>query len=262
MRGIRLSGWLCVVVVCTGTVVAQDSTKGPERKETQSTSPPASPGNPLLFLIRDPIVQADLGVTPQQSRQIRELTDRLDIPLWGIRDLGAEQGGAKLKELISEAETGLATILKDSQRQRLDQIVLRSQGTSVFFRPDVVERLKLTSEQQRRIQRILEEGSPNGEKSAAKPSSKEKPSKPAKATASETKRSKESEAKAATAVLTDSQSRMLSALLGKPFSLPQGYKIAIKAPELAAADGWINSDPLSLEKLRGQVVVLNFWTYG
>lgn len=261
MRGITLVVWLCVVAGSEGIIFAQDST-GAVRIETQSSSPPATPGNPLLFLIRDPVVQADLALTPQQKRDVRELTDRLDIPLWGIRDLGPEQGGTKLRELVSQAESGLATILKDAQRQRLEQIVLRSQGTTVLIRTDVAERLKLTSEQQRKIQRILEGGSPASEKSAAKQNSKEKSSKSAKATASETKRSKESEAKAVAAVLTDSQTRLLSALLGKPFSLPQGYKIAIKAPELATADAWINSEPLTLEKLRGQVVVLSFWTYG
>ena len=38
-------------------------------------------------------------------------------------------------------------------------------------------------------------------------------------------------------------------------------KKAAAAPEFA--DGkWINSDPLSLEKLRGQVVLVDFWTFG
>jgi thiol-disulfide isomerase/thioredoxin len=34
------------------------------------------------------------------------------------------------------------------------------------------------------------------------------------------------------------------------------------APELANIDGWINSEPLSLVRLRGKVVFLDFWTYG
>ena len=33
------------------------------------------------------------------------------------------------------------------------------------------------------------------------------------------------------------------------------------APELAAG-GWINSEPLSMQKLRGRVVLIDFWTYG
>ena len=33
------------------------------------------------------------------------------------------------------------------------------------------------------------------------------------------------------------------------------------APELAAG-AWINSEPLTLQRLRGRVVLLDFWTYG
>jgi len=33
------------------------------------------------------------------------------------------------------------------------------------------------------------------------------------------------------------------------------------APELRGIDGWINSEPLTLAELRGQVVLLDFWTY-
>jgi hypothetical protein len=32
-------------------------------------------------------------------------------------------------------------------------------------------------------------------------------------------------------------------------------------PELAAG-AWINSEPLTLQKLRGRVVLVDFWTYG
>lgn len=41
-------------------------------------------------------------------------------------------------------------------------------------------------------------------------------------------------------------------------SLPSGPQ----APELAGGGSWINSEPLTLEKLRGRVVLINFWTYG
>jgi cytochrome c biogenesis protein CcdA/thiol-disulfide isomerase/thioredoxin len=33
------------------------------------------------------------------------------------------------------------------------------------------------------------------------------------------------------------------------------------APEFQAIEGWINSEPLTMQALRGQVVVLDFWTY-
>ncbi len=34
------------------------------------------------------------------------------------------------------------------------------------------------------------------------------------------------------------------------------------APELEGGTAWLNSEPLTLAGLRGQVVLLNFWTYG
>jgi len=35
-----------------------------------------------------------------------------------------------------------------------------------------------------------------------------------------------------------------------------------EAPELRDVAGWVNSKPLTLRELRGQVVVLHFWTFG
>ena len=33
------------------------------------------------------------------------------------------------------------------------------------------------------------------------------------------------------------------------------------APEFAAG-AWINSEPLTMQKLKGRVVLIDFWTYG
>ena len=38
--------------------------------------------------------------------------------------------------------------------------------------------------------------------------------------------------------------------------------MAKEAPEFQDISGWINSEPLSLRGLRGNVVFLDFWTYG
>jgi cytochrome c biogenesis protein CcdA/thiol-disulfide isomerase/thioredoxin len=34
------------------------------------------------------------------------------------------------------------------------------------------------------------------------------------------------------------------------------------APELVGLTGWINSEPLTMEQLRGKVVIIDFWTFG
>ncbi|MDO5729972.1 MAG: cytochrome c biogenesis protein CcdA [Actinomycetaceae bacterium] len=39
------------------------------------------------------------------------------------------------------------------------------------------------------------------------------------------------------------------------------YATALGTPELRGIDHWINSEPLTLDKLKGQVVLVDFWTY-
>ena len=41
----------------------------------------------------------------------------------------------------------------------------------------------------------------------------------------------------------------------------RGAAVGTPAPEITGGP-WINSEPLSLEKLRGRVVLVEFWTYG
>ena len=41
----------------------------------------------------------------------------------------------------------------------------------------------------------------------------------------------------------------------------RGARVGQAAPELTGGP-WSNSEPLSMEKLRGRVVFVEFWTYG
>lgn len=41
----------------------------------------------------------------------------------------------------------------------------------------------------------------------------------------------------------------------------QALRLRDPAPALVG-DGWINSAPLTIDKLRGRVVLVEFWTYG
>ena len=45
-----------------------------------------------------------------------------------------------------------------------------------------------------------------------------------------------------------------------PASLESG-EVGSVAPEITGIVGWLNSEPLTLEELRGQVVLVDFWTY-
>ena len=47
----------------------------------------------------------------------------------------------------------------------------------------------------------------------------------------------------------------------RPSEAQSGARIGQPAPEITGGP-WINSEPLSLQKLRGRVVYVEFWTYG
>jgi hypothetical protein len=58
-------------------------------------------------------------------------------------------------------------------------------------------------------------------------------------------------------VMTAGTSLMLAKADGE-----QPVAMNIPAPEFEKAEEWINSKPLQLKDLRGQVVVVHFWTFG
>jgi thiol-disulfide isomerase/thioredoxin len=64
------------------------------------------------------------------------------------------------------------------------------------------------------------------------------------------------------AILTGEQQRDLGSLFGTQFDLDRIQRIGCIAPELRPVETWINSSPLTLAKLRGQVVVVHFWAFG
>ncbi len=37
--------------------------------------------------------------------------------------------------------------------------------------------------------------------------------------------------------------------------------VSFKAPEITGIRAWINGGPLTIEELRGKVVLIDFWTY-
>jgi hypothetical protein len=51
------------------------------------------------------------------------------------------------------------------------------------------------------------------------------------------------------------------AVLAGPSAAQRGARVGQPAPEIAGGP-WINSEPLTLEKLRGRVLLVEFWTYG
>ena len=63
------------------------------------------------------------------------------------------------------------------------------------------------------------------------------------------------------ALLTPEQKQEWVALLGKRIDLTKLGRIKFKAPELQSGAGWVNSEPLTMEQLKGKVVALHFYAF-
>jgi len=51
------------------------------------------------------------------------------------------------------------------------------------------------------------------------------------------------------------------AVRDKPLQLQHGLAVPYKAPDFAGITTWLNSPPLTMQGLRGKVVLVDFWTY-
>jgi hypothetical protein len=44
--------------------------------------------------------------------------------------------------------------------------------------------------------------------------------------------------------------------------MPNRFAGTVRAPEFPVGLEWFNTEPLTIPRLRGKVVILDFWTYG
>jgi hypothetical protein len=61
--------------------------------------------------------------------------------------------------------------------------------------------------------------------------------------------------------ITTATGYRLPAAGGKAEKMPLRYAGSVRAPEFPAGLEWFNSEPLTVPRLRGKVVILDFWTY-
>ena len=243
-------GSVLTALLASNSVAAQEKKGRPENK-------PISVANPTLILVRDDSVLAELGVTPEQRKSIREMLDGIDKTYWGLRDVGAEEGAEALRSLTIRAMSRMKGILKSAQYERLEQLVMQAQGMDSLLLVTVVKKLGISTEQRQQIEKAYREARGAADELSSKTTDAnraENQEKAAKLLADGRER--------LAALLTEEQQQKWAALKGKPFDLSVVRPGPIKAPDIDGGDAWINSEPLTLAKLRGQVVVVHFWTFG
>lgn len=245
---------LAIVLAC----VPVFSTAALAQQNPNGQLPVTTVPQPYLFLIRDPVVLDDLGVTPQQREAIQALNDELDPVLWSMRNKGAEHVEAKMREATDAAKTRLSSILSPEQQARLGQIELWTIGTRAFLGEDLPDRLQLSEADRREIRdRVTETQQLVLELSEQVVSGGDRASAEKKAGKLQADLQREILDK-----LSDRQQQRWMELLGRRIDLSALGRVTFRAPDLPAEPDWINSEPLSSRQLRGKVVALHFYAFG
>jgi peroxiredoxin len=214
---------------------------GPDSSRVVESLPASqSEARTVVTLLRSASVQADLKLDARQTPAVNAAVAEIDQPLWRLRNASASDGEERLRTLRTKLDAALAATLSPAQRRRWEQLQWRAQGLRALRDGRFTDALELTPEQKGRWRDLLTQIE------ASKPD-------PAKLAETE---------KEAMAVLTDVQRRRLQELLGPAFDFSKVRQVAVKAPEIAGIEGWVNSSPLRLSELHGKVVVLHFWTFG
>lgn len=160
--------------------------QGGQRGGMQMRGPQGGP-----TILRDPKVQIELKLTDQQKSQIQQVLEEMrpqggpggqgqggQGQGGGQRGQGGQgqggqgQGGGQRgqggqggqggpgAELIQQIEAKLKTILNDGQFNRYQQLSLQASGPMAFMRPDVVQKLGITEQQQQQMRAIMEANRP------------------------------------------------------------------------------------------------------
>ncbi|MBS0203000.1 MAG: redoxin domain-containing protein [Planctomycetes bacterium] len=236
-----------------------------------SAAPPTSTAKPVedapaeipavpyltLALARDPSVHKDLGLKPRQIDKVQEAIAQVDEQFWQLRDIPVKKCAAQLDLLYSKLMSGLKRELTPTQFDRFQQIVLQGRSWKALVSAEVAGTLKLSAEQLTKVQSALKESLKErevAEKESAGKSSGSQEQTRARLRTAETKRFME--------ILTTKQQADYRNQLGQPFDFSRVTQVGCVAPELRDVTAWINSQPLTLEKLRGKVVVVHFWAFG
>jgi hypothetical protein len=229
------------------------------------SSSPAQPNiryagvsDPFLFLLREPAVYDDLRLSASQRQALSAVNDRFDGPLLALRTRPADKANPQMSQILADTRSEAEAILSRSQQQRLAEIALRVRGIGCLQDDQVAERLQLRDDQRRGIDRILSDT----QQETAKLHEQAQGGGDRESLEAEHLRLQEQQQKAILALLAPPQKERLIGLLGPSFDTSRLGRASFKAPELVESHGWINSQPLRIAGLRGQLIALHFWTYG
>jgi thiol-disulfide isomerase/thioredoxin len=211
-------------------------------------------------LIHDQAILEDLKLTPAQRAAWRKALDPLDVSFFPFRGRTAAEATAALNERCVTARAAIAKILTPAQRERLDKLQVRLEGTEALLRDEVAAKIKLLGEQRAEIGKLIADTRAaqvkvNGDVVAARLDDA--------AARKELERLNKAEWDGVLKIVTREQQSRWSGLVAGDFDPAKMGQTRFKAPELiGGSQAWLSSPPLESSQLRGRVVVVHYFAFG
>jgi len=189
-------------------------------------------GGSSAMLLRMPEVQKELNLSDDQKKQIETLlADAMQqarasfgqVNFQELQNLSADEREKRLADMRKKFEDvgkgtdeKVAKILDTDQAERLHQLQLQQQGAMALFRPEVIQKLRLSDDQQAKMKKIQEDARPKGMTFDPNQSAEDRQAMFKKMRDQFDKAQKE-----ILAVLTDDQMLDWTNMCGKEFKFPQ-----------------------------------------
>jgi peroxiredoxin len=226
-------------------------------KAADDAAAPPKLADPTILLLRDDAARNELGLTADQRTALDSLLLKHNRVLLAIRDVGPTGADATAQPSLAEVRDSLAKLLTEPQRVRLQGLVMQAQGYDHLARKDIADELKLTDAQQRQLADIAIEFRTKSQALRTEGKNRSPQELQAELNKLQAVRQKQIVAR-----LQPDQLKRWGQLLGQPFDFSKVATGPAAAPEFTDIEAWLNSSPLTMESLRGQVVVVHFFAFG
>ena len=157
-------GWLMgVILACAVTLLMAQERRGPGRGGFGFGGPAGGGPVPAAMLLAMPEVRKELGISESQMKSVdewqNESMDQMRASFGAInfqelqtlseeeRDKRFAEARTKAGEAAKQGDEKLKKILDPRQFERLTQLRLQRDGTSVLTRPEIAKSLKLSGEE-------------------------------------------------------------------------------------------------------------------
>jgi peroxiredoxin/uncharacterized protein YjaG (DUF416 family) len=209
----------------------------------------------LLPCIHTAEVQTELALTESQRGRVESILQELDVRWWPARILELSSQRSVVSELEAELLQKLISEFPIKTVQRLQQLEMQAQWPRMILRPDIAEKIGLSTDNQEKIVQLAKDT----EKKLAEIADSLK-SNPKQDFSSQISTIRTAENDSVVALLTDTQKQVVHNLLGERLNFSGMERIYPMAPELIPTKEWVGN-PTTLNSLRGKVVLVHFYAF-